>query len=241
MNRGAAPGHGPARDSLFWKGKPFVPVSAVLENILAKPGLVEWSAETVARQALRDPEALRRLAELDPAAAERFLLAAPRSERQRAARRGNLVHRLAAQLARGRRVRAEGEAAAFLEVLSGFLRRERPKFIWVEPELFSGRYGYGGRADAIVRLGGRTLVLEYKTGERVYPEDRLQLAAYGFADFIGLTGGREVRLPRIDGGLIVRVGYSGYELLPVTLHEADFLAFLHALYLYRWLKGASSA
>jgi len=230
------PAHGSVKGLIYWKGEPFVSVSAVL-GLLPRPGLVRWAARTVARAALSDPEALIRLAEVDPARAERLLLSAPERARELAVRRGTLLHRLAAQLALGRPVRAEGDGALFLGLISEFLRREAPEFIRVEPRLFSRRYGYGGVADAIVRLGGRTVLLEYKTGG-VYPEHRLQLAAYAFSEFIGLPGGREAALPRIDGGLIVRVGFSGYELLPLTPNEDDFLAFLHALSLCRWLNGS---
>lgn len=238
MRAWMGPDAGPAKDLIYWKGRPFVSVSAVL-NLLPRPGLVTWAARTVAQVALADPEALMRLAAADPAGAERLLLSAPARARQLAARRGTLLHQLAALVALGRRVRAQGDAANLLELVSEFVRREAPEFIRVGPRLFSRRHGYGGIADAIVRLGGQTLLLEYKTGG-VYPEHRLQLAAYAFSEFIGLPGGREAPLPRIDGGLIVRVGPAGYELWPLSLSQDDFLAFLHALSLYHWLKGSPS-
>lgn len=106
------------------------------------------------------------------------------------------------------------------------------------PHFHSAKYGYAGVADAVARIGGRTLLVEYKTGG-VYAEHRLQLAAYAFAEFIGLADGREAVPPRIEGGLIVRVGFTGYGLSPISITGEDFAAFLHALSLYRRLGRAA--
>src|SRR4029453_3802172 len=77
-------------------------------------------------------------------------------------------------------------AESYLSGLDRFLADHTPGFLAAEQTVYSRRYGYAGTFDLLATLPGHGLVLvDVKTGNRVYPEVCLQLAAYAPADFIG--------------------------------------------------------
>jgi len=48
-----------------------------------------------------------------------------------------------------------------------------------EVELVSEKWRFGGRIDRIAKVTGSLAVIDWKTGDAVYPEMKMQLAAYG--------------------------------------------------------------
>lgn len=96
---------------------------------------------------------------------------------------------------------------------------------------------------AEANAGGKvTLIGDYKTGgdvgeaKGVYPEVALQLAAYAGADFVGLPGGGEQPLPRIDGAFVLHLGPAGWRMVPVRIGDDVFKAFLYAREVFRWAE-----
>jgi hypothetical protein len=102
--------------------------------------------------------------------------------------------------------------------------------------VYSRRYGYAGTFDAIATLPGLGLVLlDVKTGRRVYPEACLQLAAYAACEFVGDPDGRtEHPMPQVDTGAVLHLQPSGYRLIHVPVGRAVFEAFLAALAVFRF-------
>jgi hypothetical protein len=84
--------------------------------------------------------------------------------------------------------------------------------------------GYGGTSDALVRIGGNTYIIDWKSrGEEsdhgAYPEEAAQLGAYWGAQYIiveGERGAQRMRMPAVDGGLIVSIKPDSYEVYPVV-------------------------
>ena len=86
-----------------------------------------------------------------------------------------------------------------------------------EQLVYSRHNGYAGTADLIGTLNGRLAVLDIKTGPNVYPEYKLQLAAYAVA--VGeMTG----HIPDVCANLHLRNGtvvqsntFTASELFPL--------------------------
>ena len=77
--------------------------------------------------------------------------------------------------------------------------------------------------------------MDVKTGNRIYPEVCLQLAAYAAADFIGQPDTTtEQPLPTIAAGAVLHLRPGGYQLLPVPIGWAMLEAFLAALAVFRF-------
>jgi len=78
------------------------------------------------------------------------------------------------------------------------------------------------------------VLVDVKTGTRVYPEVCLQLAAYAAADFIGRPDGTEQLLPGLQAGAVLHLRPGGYRLLSVPIGRAVLEAFLSALAVFRF-------
>ena len=102
-----------------------------------------------------------------------------------------------------------------------------------EKLVFSREHGYAGTADLIGTLNGRLALLDIKTGRGVYPEYKLQLAAYAVA-WGEMTG----HFPEVCTNLHVKSDFTiteantftGAELFPL------FQTFLAAKRLFEWLS-----
>jgi hypothetical protein len=126
-------------------------------------------------------------------------------------------------------------AAGYLAGFDRFLAGHTPGFLATEQTVYSRRYGYAGTFDLLATLPGRGLVLvDVKTGNRVYPEVCLQLAAYAAADFIGHPDGTEQPLPAIQAAAVLHLRPGGCQLLPVPIGRAVLEAFLSALAVFRF-------
>lgn len=146
-----------------------------------------------------------------------------------------------------------------------FLKDWHPVYQMTEASVFNRREAYAGTLDAVVDLKVEslvavlvdrqvpiplwlhhlrrdgadfaTLVLDYKSGNDVYPEVALQLAPYARAEFVGLADGRtEGGPPVIHGGLVLHVTERGYRLRLVDIGDPSFAAFLHAREIFRARK-----
>lgn len=79
--------------------------------------------------------------------------------------------------------------------------RSQVRFELLETELplVSELHRYGGTLDALARINGRLMLLDWKSGNRVYPEHVCQVAAY--RQLVRERGGESP-----DGALLLRVG-----------------------------------
>lgn len=124
---------------------------------------------------------------------------------------------------------AQDSAEAPVPAGAGILLAEAP--------VFHRSQRYAGTLDGIVEIGGRRLVLDVKTSARgIYPEVGMQLAAYRFAEFVGLPDGSEQPLPETDGAVALHLPEDGtYELREIQADEEVFRAFLYVREVYRFL------
>jgi len=186
-----------------WQGREYPSVTAILNGGVPKPFLPRWAAKAAAEYAIGHLDHLRLL----PAGqAIREVKQAPWATRDAAADLGDLIHAAVEAHAVGDpRPQPPPQAEPYLAGFDRFLADHTPVFLAAEQTVYSRRYGYAGTFDALATLPthrgwGLTLV-DVKTGNRIYPEVCLQLAAYAAADFIGQPDTTtEQPLPTIAAG-----------------------------------------
>jgi hypothetical protein len=109
----------------------------------------------------------------------------------------------------------------------------------VEFMISSAFHRYGGTIDLAARINGIPTILDWKTGKAIYQEALLQNAAY-LSEVKRLPGagnekwqGAIVRLPKE----LEDVTETPFEvrIIPESEHRDNFLAFLKALDLFRWV------
>ena len=107
--------------------------------------------------------------------------------RDEAGRRGSTVHALTEAYDRGEEVTlltADGHPAykliewAMFERYVEFTGRYQPDNLMIEQNFVSPALGFAGTVDRIMKFNGRTLLVDIKTSNTIYPSYWLQLAAY---------------------------------------------------------------
>jgi hypothetical protein len=217
-----------------WQSREFPSVTAILAGGIPKPFLTRWAAKVAAEYAIGHLDHLRLL----PAGqAIREVKQAPWATRDAAADLGDQVHAAVEAYATGHpRPQLPPHAEPYLAGFDQFLADHTSVFLAAEQTVYSRRYGYAGTFDALATLPGHGLtLLDVKTGNRVYPEVCLQLAAYAAADFIGHPDtSTEQPLPVIQAAAVLHLQPGGYQLLPVPIGRAVLEAFLAALAVFRF-------
>jgi len=148
--------------------------------------------------------------------------------------RGTAAHELYAMLARGEDLSKydyDQRLQHNVDAWRDWAARERPKFIEVEYQVASERFGYGGTIDAVLQIGKRVLILDYKATSSA--RDAIQLAAYRVAL-------RETIPELIVTGLLsLQINADGWRYGPVLGHSEMLLAdaaWNHVLGVYRLLE-----
>ena len=228
----------------FFNGAgPLVSVTTVAKVLYSFP-LERWKLEGVARRALRDLYIIRPLRYRgDEEAAIRLLLDS-KDESVKARDRGTAFHALAESTNNGAPPASPdglaGETVGYLR----WVDEAKPKWMAVEAMVASSKYGFGGTLDGIAEIDGTVWLIDLKTSKsvagkywKVWRDMRMQLAAYAGAEFVGRPGDpNKYRLPAIERYGIVHVTASGTRLVEAAVTRADWLAFLQALSLHRWMK-----
>lgn len=111
---------------------------------------------------------------------------------------------------------------------------DRMKPVWNRSEfqLFSDTYNYAGSADADITLGGDRVLVDVKTSKSVYSSYALQLAAYRYAEFIGLPSGEKLPVPEFTRAAVLHVRDGQCRLLELDAGREVFDAFLACWRLY---------
>lgn len=230
--------------SYIWPptGEKFTSVTTV-QKAMAKEALVYWSARVVAEGAVAKVaqwQAIR--AKEGDEAAVRFLKGLPWEKRDRSADAGSSVHAaIAAEITGIEAPHWPTSVAGQHEQYERFKAAYQPEWIVSETTVYSRRYGVAGTLDFIARIGGRVLLGDVKTGENVYEESSLQLAAYRFAEWMDLGDGIEHPLPAIDGCAVLHIRPKSYRLIEVEAGQATYQSFLHLVQVHAWMQAAKAS
>lgn len=218
-------------------GEPvLVPSVTQILKVIDKPALPRWAAKMVCEHlqgALKPGEALD---EVQIGNLLKEAKAAPWRRADDAANIGTIVHSFAEEWALGNRppppINKEARNAA--DAFVAWWESNDVKPLFTERKIYCRSYGYAGTVDLIAEVNGEHIIADFKTSTGIWPEYRLQLAAYQFAFE------EEVKLLAIDRRVCLRFGKDGAfetaEYGEDSMGE-DFAGFTAALTLHRWQES----
>lgn len=219
-------------------GRPVQRVTTIL-NALAKPALVQWSADMAANYAidywddLSNAPVTQRLSEI------RY---AHRARNKSAQLAGTEVHSFGERLVQGESVDPPDELRGMVEAYARFLDEWRIEPISVEtPVAFTGNAPYAGRADLWARIGVRdnaSALVDLKTGKGVYPEVVLQLAAYLACDLWQPDGPQsETTKPDVELVYVAHITADHVDMhpIPAAKHMQQWRTFRYVQQVSDWL------
>lgn len=252
-------------------------VTTILANGLPKPAIAGWQARLIAEYAVANWRQLGGLVAAvrlekngdglhvvsDPDAVQGavdWLKGAPWRESERKMNLGSAVHAEAEAYVLGTpRPEPPLTVAPYIASFRHFLDDFEPVYEMTEATVYNTRESYAGTLDAIVRIGGRRLLCDYKTGKDIYPDVALQLAAYAHAEAVLLDDGTSVPMLPVDGAAALHLreydpavpGDRGYSLIPVDIADTDpaavpyrqsaWDAFRQVREVMRWMEDTSKA
>ena len=223
-------------------------VTTALGLAIAKPGLMKWAAKCVATEAVglldldeaqrRDWKNSRNIGSTDELLWH--LSAAAERARNAAAVRGTKVHTFAEKLVHGEPVDVPEDLAPYVDNAARFMDEWKIAPMLKETIVGSYQWGYAGTLDLVGALpDGRRVLWDYKTGKRVYPETKLQLAAYRHADAYLASPGLEIPMAEvgITDSKVVWLREDGYDVIPLDSGQMEFKTFLHCLQVAKAVKA----
>lgn len=234
-----------------WNGGAAMPgVTSVIGKVDKSGPLIGWAKGVTADAALNNLGTLSTMVlEKGRAVTRSWLTAHATAESDAAKDLGTRIHILAEQISRGAEPEVSELEWPYIRAYQQYLSDFGPQIRSLEHYVANLTHGYGGTYDflAVLDLGdGPKLTLgDLKTGKGHYTETRLQLAALGSAEFIGLPNDpKPYAMPKIEQYAVLHVrpdAYAkGYQLYRVNVTTADLDAFLGALAIYRWAEQQPS-
>lgn len=233
-------------------------VTTIIKGSLPTPALIGWGIKSVAEYAVANHRQLSSMLQTvklqktkdegiyvvsDPDAVEsatKWLKGSPYRERDRKAALGTSVHEHAEAYQKGRPFPpARDDVRPYVESFHKFLDDFNPEMELAEASVYNRTLKYAGTLDNISIINDERILLDFKTGKGVYPEAALQLAAYRYAEFIGMPDGSEAKMPEVDGAAVVHLREDGYELIPVVADENVFNSFRYCIEVFRWVEEIS--
>lgn len=219
-----------------YDGERYPSVTSILSKGIPKPGLIKWAGKLVAEHAVYEAD---KWADMENSEAIEYLSSRPDARRNSSANLGSVIHAAVDAYSNGRPFpEVDDKAAAYLRGFEQFVRDHSPKYLMTERFVFNKTHKYGGTLDAMAIINRTAWVLDTKTGNRVYPEVALQLAAYKNAEYT-VEDGETIPLRAVKRGGVLHLQPDGYELIPVRVDEEIFEAFLSVKDVYDWSENLS--
>jgi hypothetical protein len=241
-----------------------LPSVTTILDVIGKPALVGWAAKTERELCLQVAGELFDAAPMDPKMSKPVFLAtlASRIGKEKAHRRklreagtiGTQLHeRIEWTLRRELQQEAGPEPVLDQPALLAYMAwedwRKQANLVprWIEQVVWSVQYGYAGTLDLFCDIdvpGGRGgCVIDWKSGKAIYPEARLQNAAYsqGLVE-LGQTShpvhGMVVRLPKTENDPVLK-GEAPFDVCYISPQEQAVLlkVFRAVLELWKWQEG----
>jgi len=212
-------------------GKRFPSVTTIL-SVINKPQLIPWAVRTTRDYIKQELFAFKRADSFKDLDLENLLAKSAKEHdrvRDAAADRGIAVHSSIASYVGNKSNVAHNDPVII--AFSTWQQAAQFEPIASERLVLSREHGYAGTVDLIGTLNGRLAVLDIKTGRGVYPEYKLQLAAYAVA-----WGEMSGHFPEVcmnlhvqsDLKIIEANSFTATELFPL------FQTFLAAKRLFEW-------
>lgn len=223
-----------------------------ITNVLgmkAKPGIAYWGYRKIG-EFVADNFTAVELLRGERGAIIDLLRTAPNRSTDKSSNRGDLVHGWIDQ-----RVRSEGAHPTSQEVEESgdsgaigmwrhFLALEEAyKIEWLHSEttIWSDQHEYAGTIDWMARVLGVLTLGDTKTGNNVYPEVGMQIAAAHHADFAFDDNGSQFKLPEAERFAALHLRPQGARLNPLTNMDANFAGFLGLRAIFEWDQNISGS
>lgn len=211
-------------------GKRAIGVTTALNGI-PKDALKYWAAKEVAQYAVDNIWDIKRM--LDSAGRRptmHFLKEVPFQRRDDAAVRGTDVHALAEKFIKGEPVEVPAHLQPYVDGYAAYIEAYNPTSIHEELVVASREHMIAGTLDSIQDIPGiGRAQVDYKTGNGVYGEYVLQVAAYRYMEVYLDADGNEHDMIPVDRTFILHIKPGDYDLIEVQADEAAFAKFLTAL------------
>lgn len=213
-------------------GKKYPSVTSIIKASLPKEALNNWKIRQVIDRAA---DLRKTTAKMNKANTVALLKEEDNVKRDSARDFGSNVHEYIECVIKGYDLPsldgAEREAARRFE---DFVRDFRPSFTGSEFTCYSDTYGYAGTADLGAVIHGVPFIIDIKTGNKVYPEVGLQLAAYDRSDITRLDDSNIRKSIRFGKGAVLHVRPDFYRLVEVDISDTTFHSFLALLDVFHW-------
>jgi hypothetical protein len=214
-------------------------VTGIIRVLDKSDALIGWASRNTAEAALRLIDSLPELrATVGPEGVVKALTARSGWQRDEAAAAGSTIHGHAERIANGGDLPDDLPDAVRERVLryaewwaaSGWRVRLAEALV-VDPGV-----GYGGTLDLLAYdEAGRVTLADVKSGKSVYPETRLQLAAYGMAALVAPQGSPVAYpMPAVERYAVLHVTDEGVRVIDVDVDDADRDAFRACVALSGW-------
>jgi hypothetical protein len=215
-----------------------VPSITNIINKKDKPGLKYWAAKECANYAANN---LARMSVLTRDEVYQLVRQAPFQRRDDSpAAIGDIIHNWIDRRIKGDTPSHDevNQAANTVKWMwQSFLKFEEhyhPEYTGSEFTVWSNRYQYAGTADLSCRINGLHVLVDTKTGQNIYPETAMQLAALANADVIITADGSEKALPVFDKFAILHLRPRSAVLNPVENTTEAFQTFLALKQVFDW-------
>lgn len=212
-----------------------------ITGIIAKPGLIYWAANMAADTFFANMVAGKALDELQIKELADQIRTSHVQKKDKAADLGTMIHDWISEFLKAgiakkplpkKPINPEMKNAinSFLE----WCKQNKVKFLESERRVYSKKYKYAGTLDAIATINGKSAIIDFKTGNAVYPEMFLQTVAYQSAL-------QEETEKKYSQNIILRLskedkekGIEPFEVLETTDYVNNFKVFLACLKIYSW-------
>lgn len=223
-----------------YAGQTYPGVTGIIGVIDKSDALMAWASRNTAEAALAQLDHLASLRDtVGPDGVVKMLTARSAWKRDEAAAHGSEIHTHAERIANGEEapgdipeaIRVRVERYAEWWAASGWKKRLAEAFV------IDTRAGYGGTLDLLAfDEAGRTTLADVKSGASgVYSEVRLQLCAYGMAEFIAPADSPTAYpMPVVERYVVLHVTDEGVRVIDVDITEEDRAAFLACIPLAAW-------
>ncbi|MET9126912.1 hypothetical protein [Streptomyces sp. NPDC004528] len=215
-----------------------VPGVTSVVGMLPKDFLTFWAAKEAAEAAVTNWDIISQLIKRDEQGAIDYLKGAHRRKTRAASDLGSAAHDYFERLARGETVHDRHvhiDVRQHVRWFREFLDEVQPEFLHLEETVWSDAHQYAGSFDAIAKVDGEVVVLDWKTSKAVYDSVALQLSAYRYADrIIKAADGENVPVPEMAGGAVLHVRPEGWQFVPVECGPAVFDAFKALRQVFDW-------
>ncbi|MEU0860626.1 PD-(D/E)XK nuclease family protein [Streptomyces griseofuscus] len=205
---------------------------------LPKDYLTFWAAKESAEAAVNNWDVVSELCKRDPAGAVDYLKNAHRRKTKAASDLGSAAHDLFERLARGEVIHdrhVHMDVQPHVRHFREFLDQVQPEFLHLEETCWHDDLAVAGSFDAIARVDGDLVVLDWKTSKAVYDSVALQLSAYRYADRIILAEtGESIPMPELAGGAVLHVRPEGWSFVPVKCDREVFETFKALRRVFAW-------